>query len=362
MQVTPEWAPNIHPMIVHFPIALLTVALIFDFLNIIIKKSDWFEKTSISLYIIGTISIIVAFISGRAAADSLDLPSNVITTLIHHADWAEYTVWFFGVFTLVRIILYMLETKNLIRYKAYLKPILFLIGAGGFYLVFQTADHGAKMVYGYGLGTGNLIEKAKESKDENSKQEELGDKITLNINLSDNGSWKFYSAVGSVETLKKVFNWNEGSVTEIGIDLISNNNESFLKLKPNGNSVILTYGEKFNNLQAELRTNLDSLEGAVMIVHHFVDNKNYDFVSVEDKKIMMGRVAAGKIESFDKGYLNQSGWLNIKLISSGTHFRTYINGEMLIHGHGEEVKPGPVGLRFFGNGNLLVSSFDVQVL
>ena len=33
LQILPEWAPNIHPMLVHFPIGLLVIAVLMDLLQ-----------------------------------------------------------------------------------------------------------------------------------------------------------------------------------------------------------------------------------------------------------------------------------------------------------------------------------------
>ncbi|MBU1680627.1 MAG: hypothetical protein KKD86_17525 [Bacteroidetes bacterium] len=360
--MTPDWAPNIHPIIVHFPIALLIVAVFFHFLSLFFKKPGWLSKTTMSLYVIGSLSSIAAFFSGRAAADSLDLPSNVINTLTDHADWAEYTMWFFGLFTIVYIIFWLFEEKYFKNFAAYIKPFLFIFGFSGLFLVYQTGDNGAKMVYGYGLGTGNIKEEIDKPKDGNSKTEGSEETTISTISTSENGSWKFYSAEGSVATLKNDFIWIEGNNSDVGVELISNSKESFIKLSPNGNSPMLMYGEKLDNIQIELRANLDSLDGTVTIAHHFIDKKNYDFVSFYDKKVEMGRITAGKVESFEKSSFVNTGWIDIKIISSGTHFRTVINGKVIVHGHDDEVKPGTVGIRFNGTGSFLMSSLGAEIL
>ncbi|MFB3056334.1 MAG: DUF2231 domain-containing protein, partial [Ignavibacteriaceae bacterium] len=154
MQFVPEWAPNIHPIIIHFPIVLLIVAVLFDLAGLVFKKFSWLRNSAITLYIFGTIFALIAFFTGKDAADSLTLPLQVITHLTDHADWANITVWFWGIFALVRMMVHF-GFKN--AKLLFILPLVF-IGLLGLYFVYQTADHGAKLVFGYGLGTGNLVQ------------------------------------------------------------------------------------------------------------------------------------------------------------------------------------------------------------
>lgn len=362
MQIIPEWAPNIHPLIIHFPIAILILAVLANFLSLVLRKFEWLIKVTVSLYVIGTLSALAAFFTGRAAADSLDLPTKVINTLTAHADWAEYTVWYFGVFTAAYITFMFLEKKILNRFSNIIKPILFLFGFGGLFLVYLTADAGAKMVYGYGLGTGNLVELPQNVSSEKNIKGKTHEENISTITSFDNGSWKFYPAKGAVETLIDDFSWLEGERSNTGIELISNKKEEYVKIIPNGNSALLTYGNKLKNVQVELMANLDSLDGSFLILHHFIDKNNYDFVSFDQNEISMGRIADNKEEIFEKKTFKTKGWVTVKSIISGKHFRTNINGKLVVHGHGEETNPGVAGFKFFGKGSLLISNFDVQVL
>lgn len=362
MQIIPEWAPNIHPLIIHFPIAILILAVLANFLSLVLRKFEWLLKVTVSLYVLGTLSALAAFFTGRAAADSLDLPTNVIHTLTSHADWAEYTVWYFGVFTAAYIAFMFLEKKIINRFSNIIKPVLFLFGFGGFFLIYLTADAGAKMVYGYGLGTGNLIELPQNVNSEKNIQDKTQEEIVSTITSFDNGSWKFYSTNGAESTLRNDFTWVSGQNTSIGIELISDGSETYTKITPNNSSIFLTYGPKLKNVQIEINANLDSLKGPFSIVHNYIDGNNYDYVLFNKNEISMGRISNSKDEVFEKEIFHTQGWVNIKSIISGKHFRTNLNGKLVVHGHGAEADSGVVGFKFFGKGSLLISNFEVQVL
>ena len=55
---------HLHPMIVHFPIALLIVGFLADAVGLIFKK-DFFTKAGFYLLILGTLGVVAAYLSGN---------------------------------------------------------------------------------------------------------------------------------------------------------------------------------------------------------------------------------------------------------------------------------------------------------
>jgi len=51
-------------MIVHFPIALVTIGFLADLLSVLMKKDTFLPKLSLSLLIVGTLSAIAAVLTG----------------------------------------------------------------------------------------------------------------------------------------------------------------------------------------------------------------------------------------------------------------------------------------------------------
>jgi uncharacterized membrane protein len=55
---------HIHPMIVHFPIALIIVGFLADLIGILLKK-EFFSRTGFYLLILGTLGAVTAYITGN---------------------------------------------------------------------------------------------------------------------------------------------------------------------------------------------------------------------------------------------------------------------------------------------------------
>src|SRR5690606_9635265 len=145
----PDWAPNVHPLVIHFPIALLVSAVLVDLASLFTRRWPGVQFAAIVLYAAGAAGALVAFLTGRAAADAIDLPTRAVATLDEHANLAEATLWFFGIYALIRLA--TLWSKPA-RSRLVFHVPLFLVGFGGLYLLYQTAEHGGELVYAHGIG------------------------------------------------------------------------------------------------------------------------------------------------------------------------------------------------------------------
>ncbi len=150
MQLIPDWAPNIHPLIIHFPIALLLVAVFIDAVSIWFQK-DWLYKSSLMMYLFGTLGAIVAYITGRIAADTVSPSFQAELTMSKHSDWALYTVLFFSIYTLIRLIF----QKKINPEDKLIRLAVLIIALAGVFLLVSTGDLGGKLVFKYGVGQFN---------------------------------------------------------------------------------------------------------------------------------------------------------------------------------------------------------------
>lgn len=149
----PSWAPNVHPLLVHFPIAILILAFVFDILAFFVPEKWWNPTIVTLLYAAGAIFAAIAYFSGQAAENSIPIRPAAEKTLQSHSELALYTLLFFAFYVTIRLALTW--DKPLI--KRGLHTGLIIAALAGLCLLYLTADYGGKLVYGYGTGTGQLL-------------------------------------------------------------------------------------------------------------------------------------------------------------------------------------------------------------
>lgn len=351
MQLVPDWAPNIHPMIVHFPLVLLILAVLLDIAGLLLTKFEWIKKSALLLYLLGTIAAAVAFITGNEASNVIDIPANAFSAVNEHADWAETSLWFFSIYTIIRLAvgLFFKSLK-----KVFVVPIV-LVGLLGIYFLYQTGDHGAQLVFGYGLGTGNLTKQEKQQ-NVTAEKEQISDS-TFTVN--ENGSWKLTADEGIIKVLSEKFKWIDGSLD--GLSPMFDPAESVLMFHKAPESVFI-YDNKLKGVQVTAKINIDDFNGELELINHFVDKNNYDFLGLKDGEISLSRKSKGEIKIFEKDKFQSNDWIEIKVVSEGTHFRGYINNKLVIHAHGSEPKAGGVGMKFSGTGSISIKTINVESL
>lgn len=355
MELIPEWAPNIHPVIVHFPIAILLVAALIDFLNLFLADKWWDDLKSTILYGIGAVSAIAAYYTGNWAADSVFLPSEAQTVLNNHADWALWTVWFFGLYALLRIAFHWLDIMK----KKNLRYVAFVTVLPGLFLLYQTGDHGAKMVFGYGAGTGQLLEQ-KES--QTSSADSLSAQNTSAFQIGEE-NWSWEISPTGVSALLQNFHWLEGSPQELYPSIVKSRENSLLRLNGDSLSNFFVTHHNYQNVQVDYYIDLGDFDGEVKLTNHVQNDQNYDFTSLSsDGTITQGRVSDGKTELFAEETYSASGMIFIRVVGNGTHFRAYIDKEMAAHGHGDAPETGSVGIKLNGSGTILIDRIKLTQL
>jgi uncharacterized membrane protein len=141
--------PNLHPAVVHFPVALLSVAVVADLLALVVRGQGWLYRTAALLWGFGGLGAWAAVEAGEEAAHSLvHLPPHVVEHLSQHSDWGHYTLYVAGALALLRLALAWWDRD--FRQTA-LRVLHLAAGVVAVGMVFYTADLGGGLVFEHGV-------------------------------------------------------------------------------------------------------------------------------------------------------------------------------------------------------------------
>lgn len=141
--------PNLHPALVHFPIALLITAFAVDVACLVLRRQRWLDRAATLLYALGALAAGATYLSGEKAAESLvNVPNAAQTAIYDHEDAAFLTLVFFAIVALFRLLVWYRDRRAMGWTP--LGPFRLLVLAAalvGQFLVLRTADKGGALVY-----------------------------------------------------------------------------------------------------------------------------------------------------------------------------------------------------------------------
>ena len=140
--------PNIHPMIVHFPIVLFFFGILTDVAGNILRKKIWLPKLTNLLYAFGCVSGILAYITGRIAFSGFTLPEDVAMRATAHMVGATLALVVFIILTLSRFLIYKKVKEVGLKFTI---PLL-LVGLLASNLLLTAALRGGELVFKHGVG------------------------------------------------------------------------------------------------------------------------------------------------------------------------------------------------------------------
>jgi|ERR1700733_3304175 uncharacterized membrane protein len=132
---------NIHPMLVHFPIALWLAALLFEAWAVIRTSEDW-HRTAARLLYLGTFAGILTVLSGLAAEKSVPAGQAMIVVGIHKTLMILTTSLALG----LSLFALAFRKNFTAAYRKYL-----LVGLVAMAILMTVGgDRGAQLIYQYG--------------------------------------------------------------------------------------------------------------------------------------------------------------------------------------------------------------------
>ncbi|GER66313.1 hypothetical protein BpJC7_08440 [Weizmannia acidilactici] len=130
----------IHPLLVHFPIALLIFGVIFQF--IALWKKDFFNKMALYLFGSGFVMGIVSYMTGDSAIpDAREKWGQATRSMVEtHEHYALITMIIFGAILFLKLLMYFKPFK-------WMMPLIIVLCTAGTTTLTLTGHYGGKMVY-----------------------------------------------------------------------------------------------------------------------------------------------------------------------------------------------------------------------
>ncbi len=350
----PDWLPNIHPLIIHFPIVLLLFYPILEALRLRFNDSLVLEKGAFWFLSIGVLSLIFSFLSGEQAIESVQLTGGAVPVATEHEFWARNTLIFYSIWFTVH--LFGIWKHISLLNNARTAVIMGLVGVG---LLVMTSELGGRLVYEYGVGT-RQVDKLNEQVDELQKR--------LNVFLnnaapivSENGAWSWNVSPGAAEIFPDSF-------TSIGngFSRVSESGDGtthWIVLESDGQSAGLIIAGQLSNLEGEVRLNADHFSGKIEVIHNYQNTGNYQFFRIQEGSVYQGSITESTETIFQqKTKIDPSGWITIRITSNNAHYYGYIDNKNITHAHGTPLPAGATGILVQGTGSISIQKIEFKAL
>ena len=141
---------SLHPIVVHFAIALLIAGAVFRWLSLTGRLS-FASPAAASLLLAGTVAAVLAVKSGTAAHGPVERIPGVVDAVIAHEHWGERARNAFIVVAVAELAVLLLARRGKERMAVIASAVLCVPAV---VCLYEAGEHGGELVYEYAGGPG----------------------------------------------------------------------------------------------------------------------------------------------------------------------------------------------------------------
>ncbi len=143
----------LHPVVVHFPIALLLTAALFDSACLVFRRYLWLDRAATALLILGGIGLGAAYLTGERAKElAAPVTENAQGIIAEHENLALLTLGAAAASLLFKLLVTWLGRHDLRVQLGIFRLLALVLVFGTVFLLVLTAYHGGQLVYDHGIG------------------------------------------------------------------------------------------------------------------------------------------------------------------------------------------------------------------
>lgn len=143
---------TLHPMLVHFPIALIIAAFAFDLAALVTRRPS-FSSAALYTSALATLGAVAAYMSGEPAEEAAERIPGIEAVLERHEDLGKLLMFAAIALLAIRLVIVWRRWHEQVAARAVTAALslglVFLVGVTGFY--------GGKLVYEHGAGVAPVM-------------------------------------------------------------------------------------------------------------------------------------------------------------------------------------------------------------
>ena len=349
--------PNLHPALVHFPIALAGAALLFDGASILKPRERW-NHAAVALWWLAAAGGLATYFAGRAAADALGmLPPEVERAVGTHADMAWWAL-----LSVVGVALLRTSTEAWSGKGRVLALVGLAAGCGVQVLIVRTADLGGALVYRHGVAVtsrARVVPDRQEHAARPAAESPNGD--WSDVVRTRAGSWTWTPSPGDGSVLGRVLE-RPGGDARLEVEVLPAASRG-IQLRVAGDGWLLL-PERWEDVRVEADVDVSEFDGVVGLAVLSANAPNGFSLEVGPGGEVSLR--SGQDEpwrALDRGRTElRGGPISLALSASKGHWKGFIGERGVVHAHGSLPKPRQVAFVLRGNGPVTISAVRITSL